>query len=73
MNKVWTIVQTHLLTVPVRVRLRLQIQQLEELREQARVLQEAAQRLSDQITERVERSRSVVAPRPADRLEKLGY
>jgi hypothetical protein len=72
MNSFWTIVQANLRTAPVRVRLRLQIQQLEELREQTRVLQEAAQRLSDQITERVERSRAVVASRPLNRPEKSG-
>jgi hypothetical protein len=67
-NNLWTIVQTHVRTAPVRVRLRLQIQQLEELREQTRALQEAAQRLSDQITERVEQSRAVVASRPPRRV-----
>ena len=65
MNNLWTIVHAHLRMAPVRIRLRLQIQQLEELREQARVLQEAAQRLSDEIAERVERSRAVVASRSA--------
>jgi hypothetical protein len=70
MTNLWTVVQAHLRTAPVRVRLRLQIQQLEELRAQTKVLQEAAQRLSDQITERVERARDVVASRPPAGLEK---
>src|SRR5262249_47481481 len=65
MNNLWKIVQAHLRMAPVRMRLRLQIQQLEELREQTRVLQEAAQRLSKEITVRVERSRDVVASRSA--------
>jgi hypothetical protein len=73
MNNLWAIMHAHLHTIPMRVRLRLQIQQLEELREQARVLQEAAQRLSEQIAERVERSRAVVASRPAKPFKSGGF